>query len=61
MYLPAEMMEIGDVSVAAKDKARFDKNRRKEEGLREMIPSVWPGSYLRIVDPCIYAMYIILV
>lgn len=39
MYLPAEMMEIGEVSVAAKDKASFEKPRESGGGrkLGEMI------------------------
>lgn len=53
MYLPAEMMEIGEVSVAAKDKAR--KKKDGDGGLGEAHGKktlcVLPGSILPNVDP----------
>lgn len=36
MYLPAEMMEIGEVSAAAKDKASQDDTHREGGGAHEI-------------------------
>ena len=50
MYLPAEMMEIGEVSVAAKDKASDDGARRK--GVRGpdflLLPIAWLDAAARL-------------
>lgn len=51
MYLPAEMMEIGEVSAAAKDKASHKNNRGRAKDLGGKIFCLLTGSILPSVDP----------